>query len=362
MRRARMLVPEGVEGVYHVVSRVVERRMALGEEEKRHFVKLMKMYGGFSGIQVVSWCVMSNHFHMLVAVPEQGELSEMTVLKRMAMIYTPAQMAEIQLRLDAHPTAEGRRGVLAPYILRMGNLGAFMKSLKQRFTQWFNRKWERKGTLWEDRYHSTIVEYQGYSRAVVAGNREAAEVKSHAARIVAAYIDLNPIRAGMVEDPLEYTWSSYGAAVRGDKEAVSGLRALWGGIKAEALAAHRLFIFEEGSEEKTEDFETEDRRRENTGKRRGGFQDPKTGEAKARVGIDAKKVWAERQRGGRLPLAVMLRLRVRYLTDGAVIGSKEFVEKITGSGGEAKSGKPMCFGEWGGLHALRNLRRTVVGP
>ena len=333
-----MLVPEGVEGVYHVVSRVVDRRMAFGEEEKRHFVKLMKMYAGFSGVQVVSWCVMSNHFHLLVAVHEQGELTEATVLKRMAMIYTPAQMAEIQVKLDAHPAAEGRRGVLAPYILRMGNLAAFMKALKQRFTQWFNRKYERKGTLWEDRYHSTIVEYQGYSKAVVGTSREAAEVKSHAARMVAAYIDLNPIRAGMVKDPLDYAWSSYGAAVRGDKEAVNGLRALWGGTKAEALAAHRVFIFEEGSEEKTEDCQP-----------------------KARVGIDARKVWAERQRGGRLPLAVMLRLRVRYFTDGAVIGSKEFVEKITGSRGEVKNSKPMRFGEWDGLHALRNLRKSVVG-
>ena len=224
-----MLVPEGVEGVYQVVSRVVERRMAFGDEEKRHFVKLMRMYAGFSGIQVVSWCVMDNHFHLLVAVPDQGELSEATVLKRMAMIYTPVQMAEIQVKLDARWTAEGRQGVLAPYILRMGNLAAFMKTLKQRFTQWFNRKWERKGTLWEDRYHSTIVEYYGYSKAVVGGSREAAEVRSHAARIVAAYIDLNPVRAGMVEDPLDYVWSSYGAAVRGDKDAVSGLRALRGG-------------------------------------------------------------------------------------------------------------------------------------
>ena len=361
MRRARLLVPEGVEGVYHVVSRVVERRMAFGEEEKRHFVKLMKMYAGFSGIQVVSWCVMDNHFHLLVAVPDQGELSEAAVLKRMAMIYTPVQMAEIQVKLDAHPTADGRRMVLAPYILRMGNLAAFMKTLKQRFTQWFNRKYERKGTLWEDRFHSTIVEYQGYSKAVVGGSREAAEVKSHAARIVAAYIDLNPIRAGMVEDPKDYVWSSYGAAVRGDADGVNGIRSLWGGGKSEALAAHRVFIFEEGSEEKTEDFQTEDKRPENEGKRRGESQDRRTGESKKRVGIDARKVWAERQRGGRLPLAVILRLRVRYLTAGAVIGSKEFVENVTGKRGEVKGGKPMRFGEWGGLHVLRNLRKNVVG-
>ena len=54
MRRARMLVPEGVEGVYHVISRVVERRMAFGEEEKRHFVKLMKMIFGVHDVETVT--------------------------------------------------------------------------------------------------------------------------------------------------------------------------------------------------------------------------------------------------------------------------------------------------------------------
>jgi hypothetical protein len=75
-----------------------------------------------------------------------------------------------------------------------------------------------------------------------------------------------------------------------------------------------------------------------------------------------KKVWAERERGGRLPLAVMLRMRVRYLTDGAVVGSRGFVERVTGGAGSglATAGKPMRFGQWGGLHALRNLRVNVV--
>ena len=209
--------------------------MVFGEEEKRHFVKLMKAYAGFCGVSLVSWCVMDNHFHMLVAVPEKTgeEVPEEVVLKRMAMIYNAREMKEFRKMLDACGTADGRRSMLLPYTRRMGDLGLFMKTLKQRFTQWFNRKHQRKGTLWEDRYRSTIVEYQGYSKPVTGTGREAAEVKSHAARVVAAYIDLNPVRAGIVEDPKDYEWSSYGAAVRGDKEAVSGMQALWGGGKSE---------------------------------------------------------------------------------------------------------------------------------
>ena len=62
---------------------------------------------------------------------------------------------------------------------------------------------------------------------------------------------------------------------------------------------------------------------------------------------------------------VLLRLRSRYLVDGAVIGRAEFVRRVTGGSaaapGDRKPGKMMRFGEWGGLHALRDLRVDVVG-
>jgi hypothetical protein len=68
----------------------------------------------------------------------------------------------------------------------MHNLSEFMKALLIRFTRWFNRTHERSGTLWEERFKSVIVE------------------SGVAARTIAAYIDLNPVRAGMVADPAEY--------------------------------------------------------------------------------------------------------------------------------------------------------------
>ena len=85
---------------------------------------------------------------------------------------------------------------------RMHNLSEFMKTLLQRFTRWFNRTHHRTGTLWEDRFKSVIVE------------------GGTAARTMAAYIDLNPVRAGMVEDPADYRWSSYGEAVGGGRKAM----------------------------------------------------------------------------------------------------------------------------------------------
>ena len=69
--------------------------------------------------------------------------------------------------------------------MRMYDLSEFMKGVQQRFTRWFNRVHERTGTLWEQRFKSVIVE------------------GGTAARVMAAYIDLNPVRAGMVADPAD---------------------------------------------------------------------------------------------------------------------------------------------------------------
>lgn len=66
-----------------------------------------------------------------------------------------------------------------------------MRDLGQRYVQYFNREHDRTGTLWEGRFRSCIAESARY---VVACHR---------------YIELNPVRAGLVEQPSGYPWSSY---------------------------------------------------------------------------------------------------------------------------------------------------------
>jgi putative transposase len=66
-----------------------------------------------------------------------------------------------------------------------------MRILGQRYAQYFNRRYERRGALWEGRYRSCLVDSAHY---VLACYR---------------YIELNPVRAGMVESPAAYRWSSY---------------------------------------------------------------------------------------------------------------------------------------------------------
>jgi len=74
-----------------------------------------------------------------------------------------------------------------------------MKHLGQRYVQYVNRVYDRRGTLWEGRFRSSIVQAETY---LLRCQR---------------YIELNPVRAGMVDTPGAYPWSSFGANALGDR-------------------------------------------------------------------------------------------------------------------------------------------------
>ena len=74
---------------------------------------------------------------------------------------------------------------------RLDGPSLLMKHLGQRYVQYVNRVYRRSGTLWEGRFRSSIVQQQDYLLRCYR------------------YIELNPVRAGMVRHPREYGWSSY---------------------------------------------------------------------------------------------------------------------------------------------------------
>jgi putative transposase len=294
--------------IYHCISRVVDRRFVLGEAEREQFRMFMRMQENFSGCRVLSYCIMSNHFHILLDVPPMaiGGISSEVLLKRLSATNSEAFVAVVAKEL-AEARAAGRdewvAEIHARFTYRMHDLSEFMKTLLQRFTRWFNRTHERSGTLWEERYRSVIVE------------------SGTAARTMSAYIDLNPVRAGIVEDPADYRWSSYGEAVGGGKKG-NGKKAREGLVRAyfcdqgvgfeverwrEVSCLYRR-LMGLALERKSGKAEDSSQRRSQTAATANGAGDNGT------VLMDLK-------------LAVMLRYRVRYFTDGAVIGSKAFVNE-----------------------------------
>ncbi len=77
-----------------------------------------------------------------------------------------------------------------------------MKRLGQRYVQYVNRTYQRSGTLWEGRFRSCIAQQEEYLL------------------VCQRYIEMNPVRAGLVEHPGEYRWSSYGCNGQGETSAL----------------------------------------------------------------------------------------------------------------------------------------------
>ena len=334
MRRAR-ITADGA-GYYHGMSRIIERRHVLGQPEKEKFLELMRSLAAFGGLDILSYALLDNHFHVLIHVPERRDVSDEELLRRLAHILPPHEVRQVGLQLQDYRSQGHNRAaeaLKARFTYRMFSISEFFKAMKQRFSQSYNRREDRRGPLWEQRFKSVLVE--GSENALLT---------------MAAYIDLNPVRAGLVSDPKGYRFSSYGAAVGGAKEARQGLQRLlqlalgtgrmsWGRTQR----VYRRHLYVQGREK---GLDPEGR--------------------PIRQGFTPEQVERVIAAGGRLPMHEVLRCRVRYFSDGLALGSQAFLEtvfqryrhqfgrnRLTGA-------RPMRFGEWGGLCTLRDLRLTPV--
>ena len=70
--RTRRLIDDQGRSYYHCLSRVIEKRYIFDEKDREHFRKVMRRQEAFSGVRVLTWTCLSNHFHILVAVEEKN--------------------------------------------------------------------------------------------------------------------------------------------------------------------------------------------------------------------------------------------------------------------------------------------------
>ena len=243
----------------------------------------------------------------------------------------------------------------------LGRLAAQgMKSLLERFTKWFNRMHSRAGHLWEDRFKSVIVE------------------SGTAARTIAAYIDLNPVRAGIVEDPADYRWSSYGEAIGGrvKDSGPTGSGEKGNGKKArEGLV--RAYYCDQGVGFEAEKWKEVSRLYRRLmglalGKKSGNAAVSQSAKGIGQTTKNTAELLESRDNETVLKdlgMAKMLRCRIRYFTDGAVIGSKEFVNEAFARarerfGPKRKDGARKLRGGGtaasGSLWSLRDLRKEIA--
>ena len=312
------------------MSRTVNGERLLDDVAKEVLRKQLWQISDYCGLEIITYAIMSNHFHVLVRVPQKPAVTAAELVRRFRILYpksTKYQTARFdviqsQLKSNGDAAKEWRNQQLA----MMGDLSQFMKLVKQRFSVWYNRSHQRYGTLWAERFKSVLV-----------------EATSGVMRTMAAYIDLNPVRAGLVNDPKDYRFCGYAEAVAGHKPAQQGIVQLIEGGRKHGWDwtqdAYRETLFGKGSAPKEYGAKIDDA-------------------AMQRV-IKAK---------GRLPLHQVLRCRVRYFSDGAVLGGHAFVQehlgtyqRLTGKRTRTAPRPVPRITDWGDLSTLRGLRSKTFG-
>lgn len=349
---------------YHCVSRVVDRAYKFGDKEKAVFVKIMRQMECFCGVEVLSYCVMSNHFHLLVRVAKSEggvgaacgtddiELEDGEFERRLLALYKADEVEVVMRSLQKcrrNKAVKMARQIKQRFTYRMGDISEFMKSLKQRFARWYNKANGRSGTLWENRYSVTYVG------------------PGWATKVVAAYIDLNPLRAGIVKDPADYRYCSYSEAVcRGGlarQRLLSVMKSSEEGATLgpfspsnhqDAMTQYRVLLADEGAAVDT-----------NIPLQEG---DSKRSRKKKTQGFSSSEVKRILKQGGKLSLRQLLRCKARYFTSGFAIGSRDYMEKVLttlGAEGELferrKMGSALIrHAEELELRSLRNLQKSAV--
>ena len=197
-------------GSFHIISRVAGGELLFNEGDKECFLNLLERFANGFFVEIHAFCIMSNHFHILATGLEKEacSASKEELFRRYRLIFgqdadPPVGRYDTSGRLipDADKGVERLRR-------RLGSISRFVQELKQTFSRFYNKKYDRYGYLWGDRFKGVILS------------------KGEAQLACSAYIDLNPVRAGIVQKPEDYRWSSLGLRVRTPARAKMLLRPL----------------------------------------------------------------------------------------------------------------------------------------
>jgi REP element-mobilizing transposase RayT len=186
-----------------VISRITGQERLLGPNDKEYFLYLLERFASGFFVQIHSFTILDNHFHILLTGLnlDAQNASKKELLQRYQKLYPK--------ETEPPPGSYQPDGTLVPdedngierLRERLGSVSRFVQELKQSYSRWFNKNNNRKGYLWSDRFKGVIVQ------------------KGEAQLLCSAYIDLNAVRADIVEKPEDYRWCSLGMRVRAPKRA-----------------------------------------------------------------------------------------------------------------------------------------------
>jgi REP element-mobilizing transposase RayT len=258
--------------VYHVMSRTALDGFPLGDIEKDFMLDLIKRYSALYFVEILGFCLMGNHFHILIKTLPEYKFSGQDIKKRYVAFY-----GDDRVFTD---------GLIPPLRAKLSSLSEFVREIKVGFARYYNKRHNRRGYFWGDRFKSVIVD------------------KGETLVNCLAYIDLNPLRAGIVNRPEDYRWNSLGYHVQ-TKNRDNFLSTDFGlkefNVKSEKdrIRRYRRYVYEAGAVNR-----------------------PEKGKTKV---IGDRILETERNREFELSRSDRFRYRTRYFTDSGIIGSRKFV-------------------------------------
>lgn len=310
MPRTQRMKIDDQSTVYHIMSRTALDGFPLGDIEKDFMLDLIRRYAALYLVEILGFCLMGNHFHILVRVVPEYKFSDEDILKRYVNFYG-----------DERIFADG----LVPSLrLKLSNLSEFMREIKVGFARFYNRRHNRRGYFWGDRFKSVIVE------------------NGETLINCLAYIDLNPLRAGLVERPEQYRWNSLGYHIQTNNQdqflsTDFGLKQFNIQSEPERIKMYRRYVYEAGS-----------------------LSRPEKGSVKV---FEDKVIAKERRRGFELSKSDRFRYRTRYFTDSGIIGSKEFVsanyQRFKNLFVSKHEKKPKPIKGLDGIYSLKRLSEAI---
>ena len=207
MARTRRIKFSDRDALHHVTSRISGRQMLLADAGvKNDMLDALERAAEFSGVNVGAFALMDNHFHIVVQVPfHEVPVPEGEVLRRYGVLMGGKARERLEARLESLRRSGGpaaSEAELDRLRARMHDLSQFVKTFKEEFGRLFRRRNPYPGTLWEGRFKSTLIGEAEYLRRC------------------AAYVELNPVRAGLSSRAEGYAWNTVGAARRGNEFAV----------------------------------------------------------------------------------------------------------------------------------------------
>ncbi len=308
-RISRLIVPDQ-KCVYHVMSRTALEGFPFGDMEKEEMVKIIKRYSSLYFSEIIGFCIMGNHFHLLVRMVPDHYFTDADIKKRYVGFFGNDDLFSNEL--------------IPNYRKKWSSLSEFVKDIKQTFSRYYNRIHDRRGTLWGERFKSVIVE------------------DGNTLINCLAYIDLNPLRAGLVERPDDYRWSSLGYHIQSSNKddflsLDFGLVEFGEMNVKERLRRYRRYVYEAGAVNRLE-------------------------EGRVKV-IDDKVLKKERASDFDLGRIKRFQYRTRYFTDSGIIGTKEFVSlnysRFKDYFESKHEKKPKPIKGLDGLYSLKRLSEAV---